>query len=457
MSLPLSSRAPSGASPLWLAAASACALVFAVLAALRLPEQGWRASAIFAGVGVVVVTLAVLAVARFEYFVLVVLALRSSVDWTHGERNPGDITSSGGPATALALVFLFAGVVWLVTQRGGRTARPFPPLAWAVMALMTASLLSVLGASRPSASLAEAARTVAAGAMLVVLSQLVRDRATARRVVTACIASTVVPLTVGMVHAANGLTPNVFGLARLRATFVHPNAYGFYLTLMLLMGLALLPHVSARVRLLLVPLLAVALGSLVLTYSRGGWIALLVGLLVLAVLQSRRLVGGLLVALVALPLLVPTVGARVTELGEERTLRGTAGNSLVWRLDYWGETLALAGSNPLTGIGLKMTEYETVGQEPPHNDFVRMYVEAGVLGLAAYLALLAALIGAARKALRGTRAGPDRGIAVGFAACVPAFIVFSTGSNVVGGIVVLWYFFAFAAAALAVSDRGAAA
>jgi hypothetical protein len=78
-----------------------------------------------------------------------------------------------------------------------------------------------------------------------------------------------------------------------------------------------------------------------------------------------------------------------------------------------------------------------------------MFVETGVIGLCAYLAFLTALIMGTVHTLRTTRRGISRGMAVGFAGCLAAFMFESLGANLISQVVVLWYFFAFAAVAAA--------
>jgi O-antigen ligase len=153
----------------------------------------------------------------------------------------------------------------------------------------------------------------------------------------------------------------------------------------------------------------------------------------------------MIVIVLTLFVAVPSVAYRVTSVSEQRTVRGTAGNTLVWRLDYWRELLAFGTKNPVTGIGMKMTEYSTDSSRPPHNDFLKVYLETGTVGLIAYLAALVALTRAAVRALRSNRSGLTRGAAVGFAACLASLAVESLGGNVVSQVAVLWYFFAFAA------------
>jgi O-antigen ligase len=193
----------------------------------------------------------------------------------------------------------------------------------------------------------------------------------------------------------------------------------------------------------------------VLTYSRGTWIAFLIGLVVVALLQVPRLVLLILGIAVVVALTVPSVTARVLDLRSDRNVAGIEGNSLQWRFTYWRTIGGLADERLLFGIGPKMTQYVTDQAKVPHNDFLRAYVETGLVGLCAYAAVVLALIHTARAALARAAPGFERGIAVGFVGCVASFIVFSVAENLMSQVVVLWYFVAFAAAAISVTDSPA--
>jgi putative inorganic carbon (hco3(-)) transporter len=137
---------------------------------------------------------------------------------------------------------------------------------------------------------------------------------------------------------------------------------------------------------------------------------------------------------------------RLSDLTQEETVNGTPGNSFLWRVDHWRIVLRGARGHELLGLGPSSSDYLGAEVLPPHNDFVRMYVETGVLGTTVYITLLvAALV----MALRARRALPDpslgRGVAIGAAACMVAFIVGSIGGNLIDGVVVLIYLFAFLA------------
>lgn len=403
------------------------------------------------------VALVVLAYARFEAFVLALLAIRTVVDYT--KQGATSVTrhapSSGHVATAVALLFLAAAALWLVARYRAGLPLPNSGVVVALALFVGTGALSVAGSARPVDSANELGRIVAAAAMFCVLEALLTDLSRVRMVLVACFTATAAPLMFAAYQAASGKGAFLAGgYSRVRGTFVQPNVLGFFLAMFLVMGAGLFRHLRPRVRVLMGVLLVGAGVGLLLTYSRGNWIAAIVGIVIVGVLQSRRLLVFLAIGGLAVLALVPSVVSRVTNLQKGKQVSGTAGNSLAWRFGYWRQSAALAEKNILTGIGLKMTDFSTQEAKPPHNDFLRAYVETGLLGLVAYVGLVFALGREAWRALLRAPPGFSRGVAVGFAGCFCSFLIESAGGNLMSQVVVLWYFFAFAASAFAVGRLG---
>jgi O-antigen ligase len=122
----------------------------------------------------------------------------------------------------------------------------------------------------------------------------------------------------------------------------------------------------------------------------------------------------------------------------------------VWRIQYWQQVLTLQ-DNPLLGIGFKEVELTNAAAKAPHNDPIRVYVETGMIGLAAYVWLLVRLGVEARTSLRRAPRGLPRGLAVAFAASWTGFVVLSLTANVITQLVILWYFVTIVALATASS------
>jgi hypothetical protein len=161
-----------------------------------------------------------------------------------------------------------------------------------------------------------------------------------------------------------------------------------------------------------------------------------------------RIRGGRRLMPLVIALAVPSASARFQDLSTETRATGTTGNSLIWRFDYWKQALQLGG-NPITGIGLGAVSAVTDQAKEPHNDFIRAFVETGVIGLFAYIWMLFAMIGLARKALRTASPGFPRTVAAGFTGALASFMLLSVVSNVITQLVILLYFAAFATCAWA--------
>lgn len=424
------------------------ALVVAVSIGLHVGVGASRSAIVLPLAALAGVALAVLAIARFEAFVIVCLAIRASLDSTK-------LGSSGSiiePAGALAVLLILTAGLWLSARRRSSETAPPSPMRGPALAFLGAGLVSAIGSAQAGTSLFECARIAAVVAMLLVLEAILLDRRRIRHLLTAVYLSALLPLAMAVLQARQGAGFQAGGFSRMVGTFLHPNPFAIYLSLLIVMGVALLPHLTGGVRWGLVVLLLGCGWSLLLTYTRAGWIATVVGLLVVGMLQNRALIAYVMIGVMVAVVATPSVTGRFSDVGQQRHVSGTPANSLVWRFEYWGEALSLAREYPLTGIGLKMTQAQTDEAKAPHNDFIRAFVETGVVGLAAYLGLLTAFARTARQSLSRARPGFERGLAVGFVGSLVAFVLLSAVSNVISQVVILWYFVAFAASAAAVGS-----
>jgi putative inorganic carbon (hco3(-)) transporter len=406
--------------------------------------------------------LGLLALTRFSVFVMALLVLRASVDL--GKLGGGQADQAGtavadrgvDPTSLLAVLFLLASALWLAAQHYRRGRLPGSTLRRALLVFVAAAAISVPASVSVRASLLQLLRIVAAVTMFIVLEQLIVNRTVLRQVVLAAFLSLVFPVAyTSLGFLTGGPASEVKGaFTRITGPFTSSNNFGRYLMVMIIFGVALYPHLERRWRLALAALLAPSAVFLLLTYTRTAIVGTVIGLVVVGLIQSKRL----LVTLVALSImtlvLVPQFSTRFTSLADVGPGGQPSGNSLAWRVGYWTEVLPLANSNPVTGIGLNSTQLITDEAKQPHNDFIRAYVETGLLGLGAYLAMLIAMVGLGGRGVQASAPGSfERGVAAGFLGCAVAFIAVSTAANVLSSVVLLWYLFAFAAAAAFVARQ----
>ncbi len=141
--------------------------------------------------------------------------------------------------------------------------------------------------------------------------------------------------------------------------------------------------------------------SLVMTGSRGGWLAAAIGLAAVILLLGRRLqwrcllLVGALTLLIA-PLVVPKaillraqsffqpLATTLTDAGEIIPVEETdVGRNSIWR-DYWQEVVKA----PLTGIGVGYYINTIEGYRSAHNSYLSAWAGAGVFCLLFLLAIL---------------------------------------------------------------------
>lgn len=439
------SHAGAVAKPLLPAVGAILSVVLAVALAMVVSGSPYRSVGLVVFVTGAGGVFAALALGRMQLFVLAVLAVRTVVDI----GKLADVgTSATDPSSLLSLMFLGASITWIVANR--RLPRVRSRLRTAILVFLAANAISIVASSNVPLSVFEFSRIASVAMMFLVVDRLVElDPGFARRVIATVALSCVAPIALTLATTLDGgqLAKSKGGFDRLTGTFEQANSFSRYLMFVLILGVACFVHVGPRVRIAVGTMIVAGTAMLLLTYTRSSWLALVAGLLVVAWYQHRRAILAALAIGIVIASVVPSIGDRVSDLDDDRDVEGSAPNSFVWRMEYWADIIPLANESPVIGLGPRITQERTEFAKQPHNDFVRAYVESGIVGFFAYLFVLWNLATTARAALRSPTRGLDRGVVVAFAGCVLALVVVSFVANVISQVVVLWYFFAIAAVA----------
>lgn len=436
----------------------------AALALGRLARFSFLLAALAVAV-VVLVVISLLAIVRFEWFVIALLVARASLDALQLGRAAG-VGTSVDPAAALGMVFIAAAALWLYVQwASGHWVRP-SAATWSLFAFVGACILSVPLSGHKIDSVLAAAKLLAGVLMFAVIEQLIgRDPRRSRVIVAAALWSFLVPALAGMRQilsgeAATRIKPNYYGSnvleggSRVKGTFVHPNPFATYLVMILLFALAMLVAAPKRQRLRWAVLSAASAGLLLATYTRVGWFAALIGVGYLGLRHSRALLVGLGIVVVVVVAAVPSIWNRFADLGgsSEKEIPGVPSNSLSWRLGYWGDLLPLTATNPLTGVGIGTSQNELAARtqlEPgqsrartallPHSVFVQVIVETGALGTAALIGVVVGFAKTLRDRLGTARPGPERTLALIATAISLSVLAQMPTENLLGQTVIYWY------------------
>lgn len=187
---------------------------------------------------------------------------------------------------------------------------------------------------------------------------------------------------------------------------INPNILAGALVMMIPIGLALAMRrgwINRWWGLLLWAPVLLMVNAVVLSQSRGSWLALVVAILLLGWLFWPRLVMVLVGAAVIVGAVIWWEGSARYVLDHD--LVQSAQASLLRRLDIWRLSLQMVAERPFTGIGLGTYEQTFTARFPnlpliggrlapphAHNLFIQVALDLGIPGLLAYLCLLAALV-----------------------------------------------------------------
>ncbi|MCC6484206.1 MAG: O-antigen ligase family protein [Armatimonadetes bacterium] len=166
---------------------------------------------------------------------------------------------------------------------------------------------------------------------------------------------------------------------------LHKNALGpsYGCGIVIALGMLLLEKPSSRRRLWLAGTLFAAVVGIVLSLSRGGWIATAAGCLLLLFLtkQVRAFVSGLVIAIPAAVLVWHALPEEATEYASDISAKA---HTIQTRFATMQDVMAAFHKSPIIGVGVGLRK-----QAEPHNVFILTLGETGILGAIGFVAMFA--------------------------------------------------------------------
>ena len=342
------------------------------------------------------------------------------------------VSKAGIEICAAAAILFFLGKKAFLFFRGkgpwGQRVNlpgPVPALLYSLLIFFLATLLSVVMSHFPDLSWrAFLGKTLQAVLLFLVVQEVVISREHVRRIalvflITAAVVA--VDAAWQMVFGQDFFRGLVSEYGRLTASFKHPNSLGAYCMAVLPVAFVWLRRIWAqkkycRISVLSGILFIVLLAVLLMTYSRSAWTGAVVAFAVLAWLD-RSLRKFLMFGIVLLMIVSPFVfmqgrnfASGTGSFMSARDLSRIDGG--MWqtlmrdnsRFIYWSDALSILRDNPLWGAGLNtyarvIRQYSEVDQAYPHNCYLQMAAELGVIGVLAFFYFLLQIFRAARLRL----------------------------------------------------------
>ena len=174
--------------------------------------------------------------------------------------------------------------------------------------------------------------------------------------------------------------------ARIYATLENPNVLGEYLLFVIPIIFAMLYYMKNYFhKLVALGMLGLSVLCMVFTLSRGAWLGLLCGLVVFVLLRDRRLIWVGLIALLAMPFVLPqSIIERFLSIGN------MSDGSTSYRVNIWMASFGMLMAFWPIGIGLgtdtfifiyRKYAFNAVNAPHSHNLFLQVGIDLGIWGL----------------------------------------------------------------------------
>ncbi len=242
----------------------------------------------------------------------------------------------------------------------------------------------------------------------------------------------------GVSSYVNGVTP------RIDSTFGQPNLYAGYIILLFYpLFFVAIKEKSKKHKYFYFLELLLMLVSIVYTYSRNGWLSLILGCIVVSIIYNWKLL---------FPLIAMMIGAVAIPAVHER-FNGVFVND--GRVKIWKVAVKAIEEHPISGIGIgnfQPFNNEYIIQHPEfntgenilhtHNVYLKMFAELGVVGLIVFLIFSIVIIVKAVKVARNFD-GELKSIATGIGVTFFTFYLVNMFDNLLFASKIMNYYFIF--------------
>ena len=332
------------------------------------------------------------------WLILSLVVIRMSLDYF------GDIVSlpitqslSVTLSQSIGVGVAILGILAIILHREVRSALRFTvPLG--IMFLW--GLVSLLVSISPGDTIRELLRIFDIAALAILAYMSVRDVRDYRLILGSIFVSSIAPIGAGIYQYANGIgfSDDAVSIPRIFGTFSHPNVFSLYLFVLIatvVIAAVIRERRDTLSTVRLIVMTGIFAATLILTYTRVAWVILFLFILFLTLARWRIL----LLPLIILPLLLYVIILPFQERVDS-IFQADPGSSVAWRQVMWKSTIqkTLSEGNSLTGYGMSTfplvsdsLDDPSIGANEAHNDFVKFFVEGGVVGLLAYLGYLVTL------------------------------------------------------------------
>lgn len=325
------------------------------------------------------------------------------------------------------------------------------------LAFLAWSATSLLWSFAPASSLGELARLSSFVGAFFLGFYLFKSKKELTDLIKVIILSAFIPVGVAIYQFLSGSGLVEGEQNRLLGTFAHPNMLAFFLSFVIILSVFIGLNIKkTRVENYWYWLLAIIFTIvLFFTYTRGAYLVLLFSISLVGLFKFRKFLLTAFLFLAIIYLISPTVQGRFNSIFQSDPY-----GSISWRVNLWRDELSYVSQAPVLGQGLGLAQDVIafnrdwrLGSTEPHNDFLRIAIDTGLIGLGLYLLIIASLLLRLKNNYLHTTAPRLKMINLFILALALSLYALSFGDNILNDSALQWSWWALLGSLLAVQDR----
>ena len=380
-----------------------------------------------------------IAINNIKYGIVLLLILRSSIDsFADNAIKLGGINLNIATLVATFCILMVFGYILL------RKVYIYNSISMSHGIFILVCILTIMIPGNVHSGNLEIFKYISIAAVYIIVYYLCSEiKGYDKLIVKSIIISSVIPLIVGLYQIVfkKGFTTNFYseiGLNRARGTLVHPNAFAFYLLIIIV---AIFFYIKTyKISVVFCILGVLSLFELYYTYTRGAWLGLVI-MIVSYVFLSKTSIRNKIIFMVSLLI----ISVPVIQLTSSRFTNVLSSNmelsSFATRIDIWKGMVTLFKGKPIFGYGIG--SFVPLNLElfkinlNAHNDYLRLLIETGLVGVLSF-------IGIQISALKAMVSLKKKNYIIIFI-LLGTFCILSAADNIIDMTVCEWYIWALVA------------
>jgi O-antigen ligase len=208
-------------------------------------------------------------------------------------------------------------------------------------------------------------------------------------------------------------------------SYLGPNEWGAFHAhyFFVILSIFLVDKLKIIKRILFILAILFSVYSILFSYSRGAYIALMAGLIFISLVKKRIFVIPLILFFIFWQSLLPP--AVVQRINQTQTEEGELDHSAQTRINLWETGLDIFNLNPLLGIGFNTIPFVGLegGFADTHNIYIKILAEQGLIGILIFLIILFLSLWYGWKLYKRADDTFLKGLGLGFVTCIIALMI----------------------------------